>query len=131
MKTLQEIFDIVSTHLLRQGVQARDDLSCRYRMQVNDVTTKCAVGCLIPDSAYNTDMEGNSIVYVRSNMDEEGPGLVVEALALNGVDCRDYETMDLLEKLQTVHDTEEPHNWPAALEDAAIGCRLNNSTLQL
>lgn len=54
--TGQEIFEAVVTHLVSQGVMARSSYcSCTYRSPKG---LKCAIGCLIPDSAYNTDMEG-------------------------------------------------------------------------
>ena len=52
----QEIFDKVAAHLIKQGGPARDENNdCAYRAP-NGRT--CAVGCLIPDSAYDPDMEG-------------------------------------------------------------------------
>ena len=96
-------------------------------MTVNQHTTKCAVGCLIPDADYNSDMEGNSISYVREHLDEEGPDLLIRALKRNGIDCDNEDTMNLLEALQRVHDAEEPSNWSAALEDVAVTYKLNNA----
>lgn len=56
--TDQEIFDKVAAHLIRQGGPARDgNKDCAYRAP-NGRT--CAVGCLIPDSAYDSDMEGRT-----------------------------------------------------------------------
>ncbi len=54
--TNQEIFDKVAAHLIKQGGPARDaDHECMYRAPNGYM---CAVGCLIPDSAYDPVMEG-------------------------------------------------------------------------
>jgi hypothetical protein len=66
--TPQEIFDTVARHLFTQGhrasIQLDDDpesegagFDCRYR---GPGGTKCAVGILIPDDAYDPRMEGCS-----------------------------------------------------------------------
>lgn len=55
--TSQEIFDIVVTHLRKQGKPAMNNIGgCSYRGVDG---TKCAVGCLIPDSIYKSEMEGS------------------------------------------------------------------------
>lgn len=60
---MQGIFNTVITHLRKQGIRAKVDVKvglgrtnpqCRYR---GDNETMCAVGCLIPDNLYDTDME--------------------------------------------------------------------------
>lgn len=56
MKTKQETFDEVATFLLNQGGPAYDEEKdvCLYRGLNN---TKCAAGCLIPDSEYKSYMD--------------------------------------------------------------------------
>lgn len=51
--TSQQIFDIVIDHLLTQGKPSRSDV-CLYRSSDG---SKCAVGVLIPDSEYDSNME--------------------------------------------------------------------------
>ena len=56
--TAQEIFDTVATHLFTQGRQARlSNTTCAYR---SDDGLKCAIGALIPDDMYRSEMEGGS-----------------------------------------------------------------------
>lgn len=90
--TKQEIFDTVVMHLYNQGQQSAvyDDwarASCRYRTPEG---LKCAVGCLIPDKDYNTDMEGTRV-----------PGLLIDNIKLHTLFVRN---MDLLMDLQSAHD---------------------------
>jgi len=57
--TPQQIFDTVATHLFTQGHPAKNpDGFCVYRAYSGD---KCAVGCLIPDSEYEPQMESQSV----------------------------------------------------------------------
>lgn len=55
MKSLQNIFDEVITHLVRQGKRAAAGELCRYRAEGK---LKCAVGVLIPDEEYDPAWEG-------------------------------------------------------------------------
>lgn len=84
----QEIFDKVVDHLFTQGEPAMKPytVACRYR---GDNGQKCAVGCLIPDDLYDTDMEGHSV----SDLDVLFP-------------MPDYivDNMKMLSRLQTLHD---------------------------
>jgi hypothetical protein len=54
--TLQEIFNIVSAHLLNQGQKSVSNGICMYR---GPNGLKCAAGCLIPDEEYNPEFESN------------------------------------------------------------------------
>jgi len=55
--TLQEVFDIVSTHLLKQGRKSVNISNrCVYR---NENGMKCAAGALIPDDEYKPELETN------------------------------------------------------------------------
>jgi len=59
--TLQEVFDIVSKHLLAQGkasVDHNSDKTTPFCMYRNPDGLKCAAGALIPDDKYNTIYEG-------------------------------------------------------------------------
>ncbi len=50
---LQDIFDTVSVHLLRQGRKAADRGERQRCMLRAPDGARCAVGCLIPDEAYD------------------------------------------------------------------------------
>jgi hypothetical protein len=96
--TPQEIFDTVARHLFTQGQRAgyernREDygdesFACRYR---GPGGTTCAVGVLIPDAAYDPEMEGAGVTML---LDSFGPGLPAW--------MRDNH--ELLDRLQMVHD---------------------------
>lgn len=96
--TPQEIFDTVARHLFTQGERAgrehRDeddevyDFECLYRTPIGKT---CAVGCLIPEDAYRSNMEGSGAqTLVNLFSDVLPPWMVANA--------------DLLEDLQGIHD---------------------------
>ena len=95
--TPQEIFDTVARHLFAQGTQAYDaDVArCQYR---GPDGTKCAVGCLIPDEAYDPEMEGWSVENVVASFgsNADAPTLIFPAWLEDNV--------GLLACLQEVHD---------------------------
>jgi hypothetical protein len=106
----QEIFNVVSAHLLTQGVRAvrgGDDPDqarmCMYRAPNG---AKCAAGVLIPDSAYSPSMEGKN----SSALIEDFRGVLPEFMD---------ENSGLIRRLQSVHDVYEPHEWKQKLNDLA------------
>ena len=62
----QDIFDTVAKHLFTQGQQSIVNGICQYRDE-NDHS--CAVGCLIPDSIYETKFEGQPINWLLAECD--------------------------------------------------------------
>lgn len=56
MNTMQQEFDIIVKHLYKQGRPSRNSagIACKYR---NEEGLSCAVGCRIPNSRYNKNME--------------------------------------------------------------------------
>lgn len=60
--TVQEIRTRINARLTDGTGQARQGNSCRYRTTDG---MSCAVGCLIPDSAYNPGAEGASVGQLR------------------------------------------------------------------
>lgn len=96
--TAQQIFDKVVNHLRQQGKQSYNYAMdfCAYRGLGE---TKCAIGCLIPDSEYTSDIEGKSIdkLIYQSNCP---PSLKYVASYLN-----------LLADLQGAHDCYKPDEW--------------------
>lgn len=107
--TRQEIFDKVALHLLTQGKRSENEYGCMYR---GDEGRMCAAGCLIKEEDYDNDLE-NKIVSADD---------VYEALTCSGVferDIYDQEKVELLLKLQDMHDTRNPDIWAIKLRDAA------------
>jgi len=87
----QETFDYVVRHLYEQGKPAlNDEMGCMYRTENG---LMCAVGCLIPDSMYDKEMEFKRIDAVLD-------GFTLPAF------IKDNEEM--LFDLQTVHDKWRP-----------------------
>src|ERR1700741_935723 len=95
----QGIFDKVFSHLLKQNARstAVGGGSCCYRSYQG---LMCAVGCLISDSEYCSEMEGESATMLLENFPQ------VQHLAPH---------VNLLQALQRVHDCNEPRDWPEAL----------------
>ena len=96
----QQTFDTVVAHLRKQGKQATiDGHGCAYR---GDNGTKCAVGCLIPDSEYREEFEGWPV-----------GGVMGQCMALQDHD------VDLLASLQRVHDANLPYDWEKRFQTVA------------
>ena len=104
----QELFNRVKTHLLNQGAKAETDESthginmCQYHAESG---LKCAVGCLITDEVYRPSMEGEDI----------NDDLVYNGLRDSGIDMSG-RALSILLKLQNVHDSNDPSDWPIALD---------------
>ena len=105
--TDQEIFNKVLAHLREQGRPAElEPGSCAYRAA--DGAT-CAVGCLIPDHAYDPCIEGSTLVELAFRAGGGVPDealtansvLLDEVLARSGIAWRQYP---LLRELQIAHD---------------------------
>ena len=108
MKTTLEVFNKVSEHLLTQNEKSLgEDEVCAYR---NHTGLECAVGCLIDDEFYSEDLE-------YWNLDRNG--IVSDALEKSGVDMT-REILDLLQRLQKLHDHTEPETWKEELEKVKI-----------
>lgn len=93
MKTAQETFDTVVTHLASMTHRSMDnDEVCAYRSADGN---SCAVGCLITDEEYTRDIEG-SRVYAASCLLPDFQN-----------EYRDH--LDMLMFLQRIHD--DSKNW--------------------
>ncbi len=89
--TNQTAFNKVWKHFItKYGRRSFDDSGCRYR---GGDGTKCAVGVLIPDYAYNKRMEGVGINELLHDFSH-----------LNGL-FKDV-SLDFLQLLQVIHDIE-------------------------
>lgn len=99
----QELFDTVVDHLRKQNAQSINLAgNCQYRGP-NDM--KCAVGCLIEDSEYTSEMEG----YRLSDLLKQG--YFFKNFTFND--------SPLLRKLQYLHDDYTPDKWESGFEDIA------------
>jgi len=56
----QRIFNRVCKHLMKQGRRASQNDACRLRADNGD---RCAIGCLIPNSVYHSELEGCNILH--------------------------------------------------------------------
>jgi hypothetical protein len=106
MPSKQETFNIVAKHLLTQGKKSvalrhGEDEYCMYR---GDGGLKCAAGCLISDGDYTTELEGQ-VVNVF--------GLV------GGLILRSGHNVDLVRRLQVVHDKMKVIRWRRELAKLA------------
>ncbi len=117
----QQLFDIVSKHLLKQGRRSVNAYgSCRY---YGDDGLKCAIGCLIPENKYNKEFEGK-IITEKIPMDE------VDLMNTNGhkpiCDAAGIgeDQVKLALALQRIHDEGSPQNWGASLESVAKKFKL-------
>lgn len=99
----EEIFHRVAIHLFAQGEPARAKDSeggtsnvCLYRGPKGpNGPLKCAVGFLIPDSAYKEEMEGHGLSALLNEFGESLP----ESF---------WTYKELLSSLQTIHDGYSP-----------------------
>lgn len=108
--TNQEIFDKVKKHLLKQGVKSVDaEGFCNYR---GLDSTKCAIGALIPDELYKSEMEGWDVYRLKDKFPE-----VASFLGLTT--DKDRDLFRLLADLQGVHDVYDPEAWEEELQDIA------------
>lgn len=91
----QKIFEKIIKHLIKQKVRSYDycDIGCVYR---GPNGTKCAVGCLLTDKIYRSDMEGNNIRGVISIYKYYLPKYIID-------------NEDFLSDIQFLHD--EKINW--------------------
>lgn len=107
----QEVFNQVKNHMLSQMQRSESPTSCLYRYTEDNVTLKCAAGCLIADDEYVPEMDASGNGTSWGNLVKEG--LVPE-----------HETMDLIVCLQDIHDSTQPCNWERELFEAAKNWNL-------
>ena len=101
--TLQEVFDQVASHLLKQNLRCNEGSVCAYR---NSLGMSCAAGCLIGDDEYTGQLEGLEWnVLVKEKM---VPG----------------DHAGAIKALQNIHDYKTPDYWREALEGFAKGANL-------
>lgn len=120
----QETFDTVAKHLLTQKKKAwTRGTGCAYR---GEDGTKCAVGCLIPDDRYDSDLEGAGLTINRP----EGYSHP-RAIRLWDLVTELGHNTDLLSSLQVVHDYSSPEIWVRELGIVARRFHLNDEVLNV
>lgn len=95
----QEIFDKVSNHLLTQNKRSIRETQCLYRYG----NLKCAAGCLIPDSEYDSKMEYKRVSHLNYFYDF---GYSIAEIKL-------------IERLQIIHDNHFIYSWKEKLINLA------------
>lgn len=113
---LQEVFDKVATHLLKQKSRSYRKGGCAYRGKEGKM---CAVGCLIANEHYRPSLEG---VNVQSES-------IQAALKDSGINVTENMKF-MLEDLQACHDYNEVSMWPQALRRIAGHYKLNTEVLK-
>lgn len=114
MKTLQEVFDIVSVHLMKQG--RRSELLDESGEQIEACAyhgsdgAMCAVGCLLPPELDTTPFEGCSTASILFSSDPQIVALRDALAAADLIDLTDLNSQEnramklLLDGVQKVHD---------------------------
>ncbi|KMQ81084.1 hypothetical protein BPMI_03105c [Candidatus Burkholderia pumila] len=109
-----KVFGHVNAHLLAQNAVSEDDNgSCRFRSG-ND--RKCAIGSLVRDNLYDAALEGVGISYYRHAQDS----VLLRTLYASNVNAYNPNVIDLLIKLEQIHDDASVEDWPLL---AAFGKR--------
>lgn len=121
LNVVSPIFGLVKSHLLAQGQRSlmpeRNALSsadCAYR---GIKGMKCAIGCLIADQYYTTELEGkyagNTTVINVVLMSLGYPKLT-----------REQHFIDFLGALQTIHDRRPVEDWEQLLDEAFLSAYM-------
>lgn len=109
--TPQQVFDQVAAHLLQQNKQSKASLNdkgnpgCAYR---GDGGLMCAAGCLIADSEYDPAMDKTTPKHGTAWSSLVGIGAVPST-----------KHDDMIGRLQSLHDIQQPHQWRSALASLA------------
>ena len=98
MSKERKLLERIIKHFEKQGRFARDDHGCVYRKIVEGRICKCALGCLVPKSKYNPDMEK---VALYSDYGDSYRHAVLKTVL---VDLGLYEHKEFLASMQYLHD---------------------------
>jgi hypothetical protein len=91
-KLKQKTFNTAARHLITQGERSIDERGfCRYRRVHGDRVLKCPVGALMEEGRYSSSLEGQSVKTLHTHYGSIFP--------------HSHECLDLLEDLQTLHDS--------------------------
>ena len=108
--SVNKIFYKVHKHLLKQYEKSESKyVGCKYR---SDNGLRCAVGCLMTDDIYDSSLEGSNLGDIRVRQ------------ALTPIVGVNYELrllkLDLLHRLQEVHDNEPVEHWKRGLAEIKL-----------
>ena len=102
-----EVYEKVKAHLLKQRARSLGDKGCAYRGFNNGAM--CAVGCLIKDEHYTTELEG-----LRADCGNVWYALCA-SLNIPGKQPSNFARMIL--QLQTIHDSATISSWETQLNN--------------
>lgn len=113
----QVVLNKVIRHLLSQNKQATGIHGCVYRSSDG---LKCAIGCLIPDEIYSSDLECRTADHCD----------IIAALELSMECALNGNDISFLRQLQKIHDGHNPEAWANVLQHFAQtnGLRYNAPT---
>jgi hypothetical protein len=121
--TKQDLFDHVARHLFKQHAKAtivvNDKMPCRYRTSDG---FKCAIGCLIDDDNYSEGLERRNVLSIRGAIEKSiGRQLSGDEYSMAG------KEINILYRLQRIHDHHEVREWPQLLYTTAeeYGLKFN------
>jgi hypothetical protein len=133
----QKVFDTVAQHLIAQGKKSMTRIpgsSVRGRAYRGENGTKCAVGCLIPDEAYDPSIENKGIVFwkvlralgvdVSPQGSREGSGSYHDRCLAA------LPTLNLLISLQATHDSCPVALWGLGLVRIAAEADLSDRVVK-
>jgi len=124
MLNRQEVFDIVSTHLLTQMAVSELDnvtedgepIGCAYR---GNNGLKCAIGILIKDEFYTPALETKNLynVFIHGVLLKSG-------YTFSRSETGENSDKNFLMDLQKIHDRTLPHHWQRTLTSFAVKYQL-------
>lgn len=104
MLTHQEIYDRVKRHLLNQNKKSQNN---EYYLYFGSNGLKCAVGVLLCNRAYNSDIEGKPVTDTTVQKILKDSGVPTTAGSLLG-------------DLQSIHDDCPVEEWADGLRSVAV-----------
>lgn len=113
--TLIEISEKIRDHLTKQKAVSRMPTGCAYR---GDGGVKCAVGCLIDDDNYSSDLEYRSV----------GHGPVIKAIEVSLGMKITSGCLRMLKEWQQYHDQFHYFQWTDPDPDSASNVKLISPT---
>lgn len=131
MRSLQDVFDEVALHLLRQGQKSASEGICYYR---GPDGLKCAAGFLIPDELYHESFEGNnwsslarSSAAMLEDLEQKAWHSLQKYLFDEGLNSQGM--VALIAAMQSIHDGGYPLEWPERLRILAMDLELSPAVL--
>lgn len=98
----QQAFDTITNHLYTQKVRATHDNGCSYR---GNNGTMCAVGCVLPDEFYVSEMDS------CFDADKKYPGIegvgIIDIARYFNLPGWMYVNLEFLTEMQRFHDNAE------------------------